>query len=448
MESTSSGTYESTKALHSTESLPDKIHWDGHTSYRDEPYRQLHHQRGLMGLFRVRLLEASQLKRSYWSALALGPVKHLGLSKAHGDVSAFCTFSLKYTDSYPQRPNTPKKHTSNDWDRKMPATKKPQPALVSPVVHSNNNPVWDNCKFEFPLIKGCLPTDGMRIQLQVQVMEDSTAVENMLPGIPSGGTRLLGQGQLDITELCLGESQTGQVLPGVRDAWITLSLPPEQHKSGNHDSSYHQQDPLAPPPPPPQQPSVSGKTDTTGKVRVLVSYEPIGLEPQPRDIVALEAFARRSLVASTCRPILPPLMPLTVVDRRGSFLLCEYLLPDTRRKACVRLHRNAVFVIERQNLGDAARNLALLPVDVVMSTPVGQAAARALAPAAAATKELFLPAVLSAKLLWMAGRTTTLAGISGVQALSRTLWQEGSSSLTARHRENSAPDGLASFVQL
>jgi hypothetical protein len=56
----------------------------------------LHHQNGVIGTFNVYLLEASDLKRTYWSALAFVPVKHLGLSKAHGDVLSYCTFSLGY----------------------------------------------------------------------------------------------------------------------------------------------------------------------------------------------------------------------------------------------------------------------------------------------------------------------------------------------------------------
>jgi hypothetical protein len=464
-----SSTYESTKARRSTQSQPDKIHWDGKTSFRDQPYRQLHHQRGFIGFFKVRLLEASDLKRSYWSPLALGPVRHLGLSKAHGDVSSFCSFTLTYADSY-ERDDAKRKHRSvgirqGDWDKK-PAAKdssskqhNKQPMIVSPVVPADNNPFWENCQFELPLRKGCMPEDGMRIQLQVRVDEDSTAVENIIPGIPSGGdSRLLGIGRIDITDLCLGESSRDrQSLPGVQESWIPISLP-DQHKqeSSEQFSFSKDDDPLAPPAAKSDQ---SDPVRITGMVRVLVTYEPVGLEPQPKDIVALEAFARRNLASASCRPLLQPLMPLTVVERRGSYLLCEYTLSDTRRrKACVRLHRNVVFVIERQNLADAAHDLALLPIDVVMSTPLGQAAAHALAPAAAAVKEVFMPALLTAKLLWMAARTTTLAGLSGFQALGSTLWQEGSSSLTGSHRRNSGnhsavvrrdSDGaVAPFVQL
>jgi len=416
-------TYESTKARESTLRQPDKIHWDNDRSFRDQPYRQLHHQRGVMGVFRIRLLEAADLQRSYWSALALGPVKHLGLSKAHGETSSFCSFTLVHDE--------PKDRSSN-LDRKPSARAK---AMVSPVIPTSNNPVWDNCQFECPLVKGRAPTDGLGIRLSVRVDEDATALDNFVPGAGGDG-RMLGTGELDLTDLCRGENGTGQALPGVRDAWIPIALPAEAEQEFSELLDPLQQKPK--------------KGANTGKVRVLVTYEPIGLEPQAHDIVALESFARRNLATASCRPTLEPLMPLTVLERRGSYLLCEYLLPGTnRKKACIRLHRNAVFVIERQNIKDAAHNLVLLPFDVVMATPLGQTAGRLLGPTAAAGRELVMPAFLSFKLVWMAAKTTTLAGFSGVQALGSTFWEVGTSSLTATHRERQQqPDGLAQFVQL
>eukprot|EP00578_Thalassiosira_sp_NH16_P032442 CAMPEP_0181081026 /NCGR_PEP_ID=MMETSP1071-20121207/2886_1 /TAXON_ID=35127 /ORGANISM="Thalassiosira sp., Strain NH16" /LENGTH=109 /DNA_ID=CAMNT_0023162553 /DNA_START=49 /DNA_END=375 /DNA_ORIENTATION=- len=59
-------------------------------------HRHLHHQRGTVGTFRVRLLEGRGLTRKHWSALGLGPVRHLGLSKACGEVSSFGTLRLAF----------------------------------------------------------------------------------------------------------------------------------------------------------------------------------------------------------------------------------------------------------------------------------------------------------------------------------------------------------------
>jgi len=445
-----SGTYEAYMARQSTQSQPDKIIWKYGKAFRDSPYRQLHHQRGLIGVFRIRLLEASDLQRSYWSALALGPVKHLGFSKAHGAVSSYCSFSLEYEPSRKSAVGgTTMSRRSSDGDRKPAA--QARPVFKSPVVPNDSSPVWENCQFDCPLRKGAMPSDGMRVCLGVRVSEDATALDNFLPGITHGGgnssdARLLGVGRLDLTELCLGETPSGQPLPGVCDAWIPISLRGQEldnqrdAAAASANSRYNPLDPLAPPP------SETAKTKdapkpppVTGMVRVLVSYQPCGFEPREHDLVALESFARRNPATSSCRPIIDsPLQPLHVLERRGSYLLCEYSLPDGR-KACVRLHRNAVFVIERTNVVDAAQNLALMPIDFVSQTPVGKAVGHALGPVAAATRELVMPAMLSLKLVWVAARTTTLAGVSGVQALGGTLWHEGSSSLTASHRSGSVP---------
>jgi hypothetical protein len=445
-------TYEATKARQSTRSQPDKIHWDGSAAFRDKPYRQLHHQDGVIGIFRVRLLEAADLQRSHWSALALGPVRHLGLSKAHGACSSFCSFEFEYKNPHETQVATASTAHRMLEDRKPAASSKPaarSPAATSPIVPSNNNPVWENCQFDFLLRKGALVSDGRRIQLAVRVAEDSTAMENFLPGMPKGDDRLIGAGSLDMTDLCLGESAEGQTLPGVLDAWLPISLQgqePEQEED-YQEMKYNKNDPLAPPVSKQKQQQAGAPPSVTGMVRVLISYQPIGLDPQPKDIVALEAFARRNPSDNSCRPVLPPLMPLTVLERRGAYLLCEYrLIANTssnssvvrsHKTACVRLHRNACFVIERQNLVDAAHNLALLPADVWMSTPLGQAVSHAAAPVVTATERLLMPAALSFKLVWMAGRTATLAGVSGVQALGSTLWNEGTQSLTG----NRAPSG-------
>lgn len=387
-----------------------------------------------MGRLRIRLVEASNLQRSYWSALALGPVKHFNWSKAHGPVTSYCTLCLSFQDVHADRVQ----RNADTNDSRKPAAAPPKPrSVVSPTVECDDDPVWDNCQFEFPLRKGTLPGDGRRIRLQVRVDEDSTALENLIPGVPSGGdARLLGIGYLDVTDLLLGQDlMTGQALPAVIDEWIPLSLQGRTMPEEIQEFLYHKEDPLKPPTKPN---NIAEPPKETGHVRLLVSYEPHGMEPQPKDIVALEAFARRCASTSSCRPVIPPLAPYTVLERRGVFLLCRYTTADGK-VACVRLHRNAVFVIERQSLVDAAHNLALLPADVWMSTPLGRAVGSAAGPVVAAGKEVLMPAMLSFNLVWMALRTTTLASLSGVQALGSTLWNEGTQSLTISHRDAQQP---------
>lgn len=122
-----------------------------------------------------------------------------------------------------------------------------------------------------------------------------------------------------------------------------------------------------------------------------------------------------------------------------------YILAPSRQgqrpeKVCARVHRTAVFVIERQNIMDAATNLALLPMDVALSTLIGQATQRAVSPLVVAGSELLMPAILSAKLVWMAARTTGLGVTHGILALTGPLWHEGTTSLTGgRTNDNNRP---------
>ena len=94
------GTYEATMAALSISQQPDPIHWMNDVTFREHRYRLLHHQCGTIGMVTVRLLQAAHLRRSHWSMLALGPVKLLGLSKAHGPVSSFCEFTLDFVDPH------------------------------------------------------------------------------------------------------------------------------------------------------------------------------------------------------------------------------------------------------------------------------------------------------------------------------------------------------------
>lgn len=381
-------TYEASQARQSTWGQPDKIHWDSDYAFRDSPYRLLHHQKGLIGSFRVQLLEARNLERSYWSALALGPVKHLGLSKAHGNVSAFCTLELQFP-----MPNA----DIHQIDQKMPAA---STKYTSTVIQNQSNPVWPHCEWDIPLKKGL--QDGVPIMLHVQAIEESSTAESMgLPLIPSNNDRLLGSGNLNITPLCLGEDK-GQTQVGVMDEWITIT------KKGNE----------------------------TGQIRVLVSYSPSGLDPQPNDLVALEAFARTSAAGSSCTPVLPPLQPLRVLQEHGGYLLVEYQMRNGQR-ATLRVYRKAIFVIERCNIVDGAVNLALVPADIFLSTPLGRATQSFAGPLLEASGEVVLPVVLSAKLMWGAVRTTGFAALSGVTAATGAVWNESRQSHENRKREKS-----------
>ena len=384
----------------------------------------------------------------------------------------------------------------DDLDRKMPATTKSKdnnhrnnnkhriknplhqmPTFVSPIKQQDNNPVWTNCHFTLPFKKGLLE-DGSPVRIFLRVDEDGTAIENIIPGIPSSGDRCLGIGFLDVTSLCLGQDPTtGRPSAGVIDAWVPIKLPPKDDqgdepmllgveeqellwksaKSGRSDDL--------------KKPSKTQKDDERnkimGRVRILVTYRPYGMDPQQHDIVALEGFARQNLRFATCHSILPPLLPMHIIEVSEPWLLVEYRLPfaihggqnnngesnnDNNNKACMRVHRNAVFVIERKNFLDATLNLALQPADLILSTPLGHGAREILGPIFVAGRQLMMPALLSSKLLWMAVRTTALASFTGVAAAGSAFVHEGTNSLTndggRRHRKSYDENGKFKYVSL
>uniref|UniRef100_A0A7R9ZT69 Uncharacterized protein n=1 Tax=Craspedostauros australis TaxID=1486917 RepID=A0A7R9ZT69_9STRA len=144
----------------------------------------------------------------------------------------------------------------------------------------------------------------------------------------------------------------------------------------------------------------------------------------------------------SCAPILSPHTPLRVREVCGPWLLLEH-----SQQACLRMHRNTVFVIERKNLVDETINLALLPADVFLSTPIGQTTWQVARPMVVAGRQLLMPALLSAKLFWMAARTTMLASFTGVTAASTAMWNEGSTQLTTDEYDD-APPAAASNLQI
>lgn len=452
-------TYEFTRAQESSASNPDPIYYDKDAAFRNQDYRQVFHQEGTIGTFSVRLLEASNLSRQYWSALALGPMKLLGLSKAHGCVSSFVSFCLDTTATTTTKSS--RIDSPDDRDKKMPARESIDNAkfsnFVSPVVQNNNDPVWTNCQFHIPLKKGALE-DGQPVRISLRVDEDATALENMIPGISSAGgvARLLGIGHLDVTSLCMGQNAaTGRPTTGVIDAWVPIRLPDEKeqeqpagwgtidedlllHKKPEYDILDKKK---------PAFPNKQGGEESgPARVRVLITYHPNGMTPLQNDIVALEAFARQNTRMATCSSVLPPFLPLQVVKVSEPWLLVRYLLPhetndrgygrsrrnrnNDDRKACMRIHRNSVFVIERKNLLDGALNIALQPAEFVLNTPLGQGAQEVLGPIVVASKQLLMPALLSSKLVWMAVRATALAGLTGVTAAGSAFVNEGTNSLT------------------
>ena len=383
----SNSTYEQQSALkkahNSTKQHPDRVRYDPDFSYRDKPYRLLGHQNGIIGFITLRLLQGRGLKRSRndWSLMALGPMKHLPLSNKHGEVrSSFCTFRLMHAD----REEVKKGKAFNSQDLTYDDLCQGE-EFRSSVVSNSNDPVWaDNrsgSHFVIPLKKGNLP-DGVPVRILTRVLEPHTAVESLLPSQVKGGSQPLGQAVIDVTDLCFGET--------VRDTWIDLSSPNQDVGLMNEDTND----------------SNGEEIKSTGKLRILISYEPCGIEPKEDDTVCFEAFAR-----NVNNLIIPSQSPMKVVNREGGYILVKYRMPNGSFGS-IRLHRNSIFVIERLNAIDGAIDFALTPTDIFFSSELGQQVAHHVSPVVKVVGDFVKPAVLTGQLL-------TTVGISGISTTAK-----------------------------
>jgi len=359
----------------------------------------------------------------------MGPVKHLGLSRAHGDVSSFAVMQLHFrsrqarddlflspSDSFvdpaswenesiasavsastsasasasASASSSFKQSTSNisgssihSRNRSVYVSKE----YKSTTVRSNSNPIWPTVQspyntsvFKMDLEKRDMPKDGMEMFLHVQMREERTAADAFVP-VKGGGDGILGQAQLNLTPLALrgfgsdfhsSSSSKEEIQVDVWDEWVDLVLPSQSQAQSNPSESQD-----------------DDQDDYAGKIRILISYEPCGFSPRRGDAVALEAFARQPLPTCTFRPILSPLHPMRVKDVRGEYLLCTFDLQfqgesnggkKSAKEGSLRLHRNTVFVIERTNMIDSAINVAMKPADAVLSTHIGQEVTQTLTP--------------------------------------------------------------------
>ena len=534
-------TFEQKTANTTLQNSPDPIHWEEKYSFRSHPYRHLNHQNGRIGNFTVRLVEAKDLKRSHWSVLGMGVVKHLGLSNAHGEVSSFATMKLgfrfrsddnddgdndgmigmagphsmmggvglatasmsmsaSYNNIDPNldvhknvwqngniatasaalssnnnntniQTNNNHHNHQNHQNRTIYNTKK---SYQSSTIQFDSNPKWPSVQtetnislFDIPLMKGALPQDGMEIILSVQMREEKTAADSFVPIGKGGGDGLLGEGEINLTGLVLrglesnGSSGNGRrssinhssnnsTFVDVYDGWITLKNPYNENKkdkrttnnnnnNSDNKSSNNKED------------DNSTNDDYYGQVRLLISYEPNGMKPQRGDIIAFESFARQPYALSKCPTIIPPLHPLQIKDIRGEYILATYdMISSIQRlqssqyqndriytssmdvvrdddpyhnhkrtktkQGSMRIHRNAIFVIERTNILDAAVDLSLKPTDMILSTQMGQNISDATQPYVEAAGDLLAPVLLSSRLLFEAGKVGGGALAIGVKS--------------------------------
>eukprot|EP00611_Tribonema_gayanum_P028377 TRINITY_DN7282_c0_g1_i1.p1 TRINITY_DN7282_c0_g1~~TRINITY_DN7282_c0_g1_i1.p1 ORF type:complete len:324 (+),score=103.58 TRINITY_DN7282_c0_g1_i1:220-1191(+) len=268
--------------------------WRAHLAFRGQPYRLLHHQHGVAGHVRARVLDVAEIPRETLGRFspttrteANLPSVVLGLGKC--------------------------------WKR------------TSPALHGGARVAWSREPLALEVVKESLVA-GMGVQqLEVQACNRKD---------------IAALGSLDIEPLLLGHAD-------VLDVWVEL------------------------------QPS--------GRVHLLVEYEPRGLAPQQGDVVYTESFARwpRSVV-------LPHQEPLQVTDTRGPYVMASYDTASGHR-GLICLHRNTLYVVERFSWWDNAVKFTAQPVDALLQTDAGQWAARKARPAIASVCVLVGPLQASCK---------------------------------------------------
>lgn len=167
-----------------------------------------------------------------------------------------------------------------------------------------------------------------------------------------------------------------------------------------------------------------------GSLHVVVEYEPVGMEPEVDDIVFFEAFARsgRSLV-------FPPNEPMVVRAVSGAYLLVGYQTPAAREAGMradeasmhenrLKVHRNTVFVIERQTLIDSAWHSILDVTDVIGAIPPVQWTKKQLQPYTKYAIVFARPALSSLSITFAAARLALRTSMAAMQGATNTVFQD------------------------
>ncbi len=226
-------TFEQVSVNKSISKSPDPIHYNSNYSYRNRPYRLLHHQNGIIGNFHIRLVEGKDLKRLHWSLLGMGFVKHLGLSNAHGEVSSFGNLRLgfRYRSRGSSRGSRDREKSMSKEEEEEEEEEQQQQfessvttttasasaassssssynnpktnniifthnnkTYQSSTIQSKSSPKWPSVQtstnkssFVIPLYKGSMPQDGMEIILSIQMKEETSTVDTFVNYVPVVG---------------------------------------------------------------------------------------------------------------------------------------------------------------------------------------------------------------------------------------------------------------------
>jgi len=181
----------------------------------------------------VRLLEGKNLQRRHWSALSLGPVKHLGLSRAHGEVSSFGSLRLafwKNEDAVTQFDYGAEARSGNGHDDSYMMK---QPPISSTASHESSVSM----------------TKSIAADANAQAAPFSSASSSeFLPNLPPPPPPITATGDDSSTPLTPFDHQGS-----LRSSTSTAVRSPFVSYAQKQPTLHQQQEQPAPPPPPPPQ---------------------------------------------------------------------------------------------------------------------------------------------------------------------------------------------------
>jgi len=189
--------------------------------------------------------------------------------------------------------------------------------------------------------------DGEAVIMKVRMMKGKSILKTVL-----SGDTLLGECDVNLTNLLKGKKSS---LTGWRD----ISLPAED----------------------------STTAVIVGRIRLNLTYKPVGEAPDRNDVVCFENFAREKTNAMGTDASLifaNTLHPMVVIDKSENYLYVQYKMRSNNssnsnnnnddRYGRIKIHRNSVFVIERLNMVDGLWDMLLKPTDAIMNTAAGEKA--------------------------------------------------------------------------
>ncbi|KAI9895117.1 hypothetical protein PsorP6_018767 [Peronosclerospora sorghi] len=268
-------------------------------------------------------------------------------------------------------------------------------SVRSSTIPGNDNPTWRREFLEVKLPKLDLKRhplhehSDVRLELVIDVMNEDSLTGKATEAVGMTNGSVIGTASVDFTPLVEGKED-------VIDQWVPLSgalpIPGGGAPSGKK-----------------QQPD----TDLSlGEVRIVLQYEPHGMEPCVGDVVKFEGFG---LYPSA---VLGPVedLELHVKKTSGSYLLCSYTTPS-HYEAALRVHRNNVFVTHRGSFFDRLYETCVVePLEFMISTPIGQSAKEVMRPYMNVIRAFSGPALIATKATLVTTYRASSAAIGAVVA--------------------------------